>query len=117
MNFEIFANGGTSGYTSLVYVPATGVAHTWRTIDTTAAPVGNSGWFFTNSGIANSSHCGQDAGEHFCSLAEAEAAVPSATIISVGIGKGRDNAFQGAVDWLKLNSTTYDFEENGVVVR
>ena len=54
--------------------------------------------------LATTTTCGEGAlPENFCTLTEAAGKVPAATIISVGIGKGRDDAFQGAVDWLKLN--------------
>lgn len=39
------------------------------------------------------------------------------TIGSVAITKGRDFAWQGAVDGLRINDTVYDFEETGVVER
>jgi hypothetical protein len=37
-----------------------------------------------------------------------------ATILTVQITKGRDFAFSGAVDNLRINDTVYDFEPNGV---
>ena len=37
-----------------------------------------------------------------------------ATILSASITKGRDFAFGGAVDGLRINDTVYDFEETGV---
>ena len=37
-----------------------------------------------------------------------------ATILTVGITKGRDFPWQGAVDGLRINDTIYDFEETGV---
>ena len=37
-----------------------------------------------------------------------------AVIGTVAITKGRDNAWQGAVDGLRINGTIYDFEETGV---
>jgi hypothetical protein len=39
-----------------------------------------------------------------------------AKIISVAVGKGRDYAWQGAVDGLRINSTIYDFEPLGVKI-
>ena len=39
----------------------------------------------------------------------------AATILTVAVGKGRDFAWSGAVDGLRLNSTIYDFEPFGVV--
>ena len=37
-----------------------------------------------------------------------------ALIGTVGVTKGRDFAFSGAVDALQINDTVYDFEPNGV---
>jgi hypothetical protein len=37
-----------------------------------------------------------------------------ATILSAAVTKGRDYAWQGAVDGLRINGTVFDFEENGV---
>ena len=37
-----------------------------------------------------------------------------ATILTAQISKGRDYAFSGAVDALKINAETYDFEPLGV---
>jgi hypothetical protein len=38
----------------------------------------------------------------------------AATIYTVAVGKGRDKAWVGAVDGLRINDKTYDFEANGV---
>ena len=35
-------------------------------------------------------------------------------IISVAVGKGKDYAFQGAIDGLRVNDTVFDFESGGV---
>ncbi|MFJ7948385.1 hypothetical protein ACIQ6K_32810 [Streptomyces sp. NPDC096354] len=39
------------------------------------------------------------------------------TILSVAVGKGRDNAWVGAVDGLRIDRTIYDFEADGVNAR
>ena len=39
-----------------------------------------------------------------------------AKIFSVAVAKGRDYAWQGAVDGLRINSTIYDFEPLGVKI-
>ena len=36
-------------------------------------------------------------------------------IISVAVTKGRDQAWHGAVDGLRINDIVYDFEEHGVL--
>jgi hypothetical protein len=41
----------------------------------------------------------------------------AAKILSVAVTKGREYAWQGAVDGLTLNNVVYDFEEHGVLVR
>jgi hypothetical protein len=41
----------------------------------------------------------------------------AATILSVGVTKGSDLAWHGAIDALRVNATIYDFEEHGVVQR
>ena len=38
-------------------------------------------------------------------------------LITFAITKGRDYAFQGAVDDLRLNGRTADFEEGGVIIK
>ena len=40
-----------------------------------------------------------------------------ATIYSVSVTKGRDEAWHGAVDGLQINDTVYDFEEHGVIAQ
>ena len=37
-----------------------------------------------------------------------------ATILTAAVTKGRDSAWQGAVDGLRINDTVFDFEETGV---
>ena len=38
-------------------------------------------------------------------------------ILTVAVGKGRDFAWSGAVDGLRINGTIYDFEPFGTVER
>ena len=38
----------------------------------------------------------------------------AATILTLSVTKGRDFAWQGAIDGLRVNSTVFDFEETGV---
>jgi hypothetical protein len=71
-------------------------------------------WYFTgNEGTATG--CLQ-APASFCTLAEAKAFVPDATLLTVQITKGRDpgRPFSGAVDALQINNAVYDFEPFGV---
>jgi hypothetical protein len=119
VSFEVDPNVVAANYSSLVYVPpiaAAGERNHWLTHDLdAAAPTAQSGWFFTNSATAVATGCGQGAGQHFCSWDEVQAQAPDAVItFSVAITKGRDNAFTGAVDGLRINGTVFDFEEDGV---
>jgi len=51
-----------------------------------------------------------------CELSDILAFYPEATIsYSVGVAKGTDYEFQGAVDGLRINDTIYDFEPFGVI--
>jgi hypothetical protein len=43
-----------------------------------------------------------------------DAGDPAVVGYSVGISKGRDFAFSGAVDAFQFNGKTYDFEPTGV---
>jgi hypothetical protein len=38
-----------------------------------------------------------------------------ATILTLGVTKGRDYAWQGAIDRLRVNSQVFDFEASGVI--
>lgn len=48
-----------------------------------------------------------------CSFSAAKAVTPGATIYTVGVTKGRDNEWQGAIDGLRINNEVFDFEPNG----
>lgn len=118
-NIQIEVNPKVAGktYSSLVYNPkpiAAAEANVWHTINA-AAPVtnhGEEGWWFSSAQVATATNCTQ---AHLCSLAEVQAAAPDAEIsLSLGLGKGRDSQFQGAVDALHYNGTIYNFEPFGV---
>lgn len=54
-----------------------------------------------------------------CTFAQVKAFLATGTgakIFSVVVAKGRDYAWQGAVDGLRINSTIYDFEPLGVKI-
>lgn len=106
VKFEVFTQG-TSGYSSLVFDPpaSDAKADQWTQVDASTFP----GWYYTR--LPKDVLCGQDKP---CTLQQAEAAAPNATIIAVEFGKGRDYAFSGAVDDLQLNDQLYDFEPFGV---
>jgi hypothetical protein len=107
VQFEVDTNGpGTAGgFSTLTFVPEQRPAG-WSEIDASTAQR----WYYTGtSGPA--AQCNQTT---YCTLAQAKEAAPDATIHTVQLNKGRDNAFSGAVDGLTLNTTTYDFEPTGV---
>lgn len=110
VTFEIDPSGPTNtarlNYSSLVYVPVAAQAG-WSTQDASTARQ----WFLTGDAGIGSCNQGSDG---YCTLSEVKAKFPNATVFTVAFGKGRDYAFTGAVDKLVLNSTTYDFEPNGV---
>ena len=95
-------------YSTLVYAPTGDQSkpNQWSQIDASTAQR----WYFTGP-AGTTSGCNQTT---YCTLADAEKAFPDATILSVGVSKGRDNAFVGAVDDLVWGGTTYDFEPYGV---
>jgi hypothetical protein len=125
ISLEINPNVGTAHYSSMVYVPPapTRAAEQWITTNAGTDPGGTSGWYFTNGATATATLCGQNAGQHFCSLTEAKTQLAAAqtggtpaSILTVGIGKGVDKEYQGAVDALRINNQVFDFEPFGVSV-
>src|SRR4051794_4582804 len=114
IGIEVDRNGpaaGAPGFSTLVFAPANSTTpNAWSPyIDgTTVTPApGPVGWYYTGSG--NTCNISNP-----CTFAGAKADHPDATIFTVAINKGRDFAFQGAVDGLRINNTVYDFEEHGV---
>lgn len=103
IRIEIAPTG--TGYTTMVWNPGPSlVANRWSDfIDATS----NGSWYFTN-GLGGCSLATP------CSFAVAKSKVPAATIYTINVGKGRDSAWVGAIDGLRLNNTIYDFEADGV---
>ncbi|WP_329247778.1 hypothetical protein OG417_54140 [Actinoallomurus sp. NBC_01490] len=108
---------GAITYTSLSYMPesstspsapAVRVPNVWQQYDATAA--GNR-WYATGS-AGTAIGCTQATP---CSFADLKSRIPNAVVsLSLGISKGRDTPFIGAVDGLQVNNVVYDFEQNGV---
>ena len=96
----------TRSYATLVYTPVAAPANTWSEQDASTAKR----WWLTGATGTDTS-CNQTT---YCTLAEIQAALPEATILTVQITKGKDYAFSGAVDKLVINDKTYDFEPFGV---
>jgi hypothetical protein len=112
-NMSLEVNPGVAGktYSSLVYNPAPVQPGQWSTVDATQG----AGWYFTNAAVAAATGCGQGAGQKFCTLDEIKAVAPDAYVTySLGIAKGRDSAWHGAVDAVRVNDRVFDFEETGV---
>lgn len=127
ISLEINPSVANKDYTSMVYVPpapATKPEQKWFTTDADADPGGGaSGWYFTNGSVAAATLCGQAGGQHFCSLTEAENALvtnndggPAASILTLGVAKGKDYQYQGSVDALRVNDEVFNFEPFGVEV-
>lgn len=82
-------------------------------IDATQTPVntGQDGWYFAKTAVASATGCTQ---AHLCSLAEVKTAAPNAEVTnSLGLGKGRDSQFEGAISEFKLNGAVYTFGPGG----
>ncbi len=115
ISLEIDPNVGATNYTTMIWVPDPApVTNRWSGF-INAATTGD--WYFTGT-AGTITGCNQSS---FCSLSAAKAALVAnqngdgpATIDTVAVTKGRDNAWVGAVDGLRINSKTYNFEPYGV---
>jgi hypothetical protein len=110
---EIDPNVGSSSYSTMVWVPDPApVTNRWSGfIDATTT----GDWYFTGS-TGTATGCSISSP---CTFAAAQAALaandsPPATIYTVAVAKGRDNAWVGAVDNLRINDNIYNFEVTGV---
>ena len=103
----------TGNYSSLVYVPANGVANDWTTFNATTDSANH--WGLTGSTF-NGTPCSINGAR--CTWTEVLAYLndggDGAKVLSASVSKGRDFAFSGAVDALKFGGKTYDFEAGGV---
>jgi hypothetical protein len=116
ITFEVDKNGGTlqaGDYSTFVFVPAANSpSDQWSPyIDATNPAAGD--WYYTG-GVGTSTGCNQST---MCEFPAAKATLPSATILTAQLQKGRDNAWQGAIDGFRINNEVFDFEQFGVVVR
>lgn len=120
IKFEIDPNlsSTTSSYSTLQFMPSNSTANQWSGyIDATTAPASaaGNGWFMSGAaGTATGCVLATP-----CTFSQMQAIVDdggdAASILTVAVGKGRDYAFAGAVDGLRINDTVYDFEPFGVV--
>jgi hypothetical protein len=119
ITFEIDPNGagGTStGFSSLVWIPsANSTSNQWSGyIDATS----DGFWGLTGSQFnspATAENCGLNGPRcTFDQIQDFLATGTGATIYNAQVTKGRDFAFHGAVDGLRINETVFDFEPFGV---
>lgn len=112
IKIEIKDPTSSATYTTLNYNPENSASNDWTLIDA-GADAGNH-WGFTGTWFnADPSRCGQNGTR--CTLTEALAILgPNAKYISVGVGKGRDYEFHGAVRSLTIDADTFTFGANGV---
>ncbi len=100
--------GEGAGYAALNFVPEPTLPHVW--VEHNAAV--EQRWSLSQN-IGAGGAC---FGGTLCTLDEVKTALPGKQIsFSLGISKGRDQSFQGAVDALEINGEVYDFEPLGVV--
>ncbi|SPL91895.1 unnamed protein product [[Actinomadura] parvosata subsp. kistnae] len=105
-------------FTSLVFLPEsatrpasppTRLPSTWQRYVPSAA---GSAWWATNARTAAATGCSLSSP---CTFSELKEALPNAVItFSLGINKGRDTPFVGAVDGVQVNNRIFDFEPQGV---
>jgi hypothetical protein len=108
-NIDIEVNPHVVGHTfsTLVFVPSsTAASNAW-----TKFTQADGQWYYSGS-FGSTTPCNQTT---MCTFAAAKAAAPNAIIQSVAVAKGRDDAWQGAIDALQINSTKYNFEPTGVI--
>jgi hypothetical protein len=111
IRFEIDPNLNllpTSNYSTLVWLPDPApVVNQWSGyLDATS-----SGEWYLTGGAGTTSGCHQG---NLCTFADLMLALNDGgdppTILSVAVGKGRDNRWTGAIDGFRINDTIFDFE-------
>ena len=120
ITFEIDPNIAAkpaTNYSSLVYMPDETASNAWSGyIDATETGMwGLTGGVFNTDPSDREAFCGINGSR--CTFDEVMALLGDATILTVGVSKGRDYEFHGAVDGLRINNTVFDFEETGVIER
>jgi hypothetical protein len=121
ISIEIDPNLSSTGsnFSTVTFLPAQSPANQWSDyIDATTTPASASGTGFTLSGAAGTA-TGCTLADP-CTFTELQAALDdggdAAVIGSIAVSKGRDFAWQGAIDGLRINDDLFDFEEYGVDV-
>jgi hypothetical protein len=119
LSMEVNPDANGVAYTTLAYLPdasaapsapATRTLNAWQRYDATAA--GNK-WHSTADLDPSTTLCQVS---NPCAFSDLLAQLgPNGRVsFSLGITKGRDNEFTGAVDAIRVNDTVYDFEPEGV---
>lgn len=113
ITFEIDPNlaSSTRSYSSMVFAPNNSASNTWTKLDATDDALGKV-WGLTGADMP----CNINGAR--CTWSELQAALADggdpAKVLTLQVTKGRDFAFHGAVDDLKYNANTFDFEPTGV---
>ena len=111
---QIFGNGGTSGFTTLVFEPYQNTGEgaitpaTWQHWD-----VSGPGLFWSTRTVtcSNGTLTGSPGGPATYTLQDVKNACPSATVIGIGANIGSNNpSWTVATDGMQFNDTTYNFE-------
>jgi hypothetical protein len=105
-----------SSYTTMVWVPDPApVTNQWSPF---ISAVTSGQWYFTGS-AGTATGCNQTTMCTFsdakANLAAAQVGGTPASIDTIAISKGRDDAWVGAVDGLRINDKVYSFEPYGVL--
>lgn len=112
IKFEISNPTAGATYTTLVYSPDNSPSNEWTKINAATDPAKH--WGFTGTYFnTGTDRCGLNGAR--CTLTEALAVLGgNAKFLSAGVGKGRDNAWHGAIRSLTINDDTYTFTAGGV---
>jgi hypothetical protein len=102
-----------SNFSTAVFVPDNSPDNEWS--DYIDAADGSEGFWFLTGAAGTATGCNQTTTCDFAELQDAlDDGSPDSTIYTIAVGKGRDNAWAGAVDGLTVDGIVYDFEPFGV---
>ncbi len=117
LSLEVDPGLTSSSYSTLIYVPQTAPKNSWTEIDALSNDTATGYWMATGAtgttlGCSSTNRCS------FADVVDrlATAGTGGEISFSLAVTKGRDNAFNGAVDAVQVNDKVYDFEPNGVQV-
>lgn len=112
INIQINPNKADSKFTSLVWEPIYAgtpvVTGTWQTWTPSTSP---GGWWATGAPSAGGTPNKYGFNSYTAKFAQVKAALPDATIYQIGVNQGTGSpGLIAGVDQLRLNDTTYDFD-------